>query len=129
MGRSIDDIELYLRSLDRKFERDGETFVVASGPASTPVAILVHEPSLLIRADIGRAPADAARQVAVFRRLLELNGTDLVHGAYGLEGDEIVLTVGLPLENLDLNELASALADVDLALARHVEPLHALATG
>jgi hypothetical protein len=128
MPRNVDDVETFLYRLDRQFERDGEAFVLHSGGGGTPIAVLVHDPVLLIRVDIGKAPSDAERQLKVFRRLLELNGTDLVHGSYGLEGDEIVLSAGLPLENLDMNELASVLADVDLALARHVEPLRELST-
>ncbi len=126
MPRTVDDVETFLYRLDRHFERDGDAFVVSSGVAATPIAVLVHDPVLLIRVDIGKAPKDEKRQLAVFRKLLELNGEDLVHGSYGLEGDEIVLTAGLQLENLDLNEIASALADVDLALARHVQPLREL---
>ena len=126
MARSTDDIELYLRSLERTFNRDGDTFVVATGEVTAPIAIHVADTLALLRVDIGSAPQDDARKLAVFRRLLELNASDLVHGSYGLEGDEIVLAIGLPLENLDLNELGAALADIDLALVRHVKPLRDL---
>jgi hypothetical protein len=129
MARTADDVEQYLKSLDRQFERDGASFLVASGAEGTPIALLVHETLLLLRVDIGKVPTDPARQLAVFRRLLELNGEDLVHAAYSLEGNEIVLDAGLPLENLDLNELASALSDVDLALVRHARALRTLAMG
>lgn len=126
MARSTDDIELYLRSLERTFNRDGDTFVVATGEATPPIAIHVADALALLRVDIGTAPTDDARKLAIYRRLLELNASDLVHGSYGLEGDEIVLAIGLPLENLDLNELGAALADIDLALVRHVKPLRDL---
>jgi hypothetical protein len=129
MARTTDDIELYLRSLERTYSREGDTFVVASGAEGTPIALHVADSLVLVRVDIGKVPADDARKLTVFQRLLELNASDLVHGAYGLEGDEIVLAIGLPLENLDLNELGAALADVDLALARHVKPLRDLSHG
>lgn len=129
MARTADDIDLYLKSLDRPFERDGGSFLVASGVETPPIALLVHESLLLLRVDIGKVPTDPSRQLAVFRRLLELNGEDLVHAAYSLEGEEIVLDAGLPLENLDINELASALSDVDLALVRHARALRTLAMG
>jgi hypothetical protein len=128
MPRNVDDVETFLYRLERQFQRDGDAFMVASGVAATPVVVLVNDPVLLVRVDIGHVPSDASRQVAVFRKLLELNGSDLVHGSYGLEGDEIVLAVGLQLENLDLNELGAALADIDLALARHVPVLRDLST-
>ncbi|MBM4357075.1 MAG: CesT family type III secretion system chaperone [Deltaproteobacteria bacterium] len=129
MARTTDDIELYLRSLERTFDRNGDTFVMASGAATTPIAVHVADSLVLVRVDIGKVPSDDTRKLALFRRLLELNASDLVHGAYGLEGEEVVLGLGLPLENLDLNEFASALADVDLALARHVKPLRDISQG
>jgi len=51
-----------------------------------------------------------------------------MHVAYGLEGDTIVLSAALELENLDLNELEALLSDVDLALARHVPTLREAAS-
>ncbi len=129
MARTVDDVELYLRSLDRQYVRDGEAFVLASGLEETSIGLLVHDPLVLVRVDIGTAPTDSVRQVALFRRLLELNGEDLIHSSYSLEGDQISLGAGLRLENLDMNEVASVLSEVDLALARHAQPLRALARG
>jgi hypothetical protein len=48
----------------------------------------------------------------------------MVHSAYGLEGDRIVLAAALELVSLDLNELEAVLADIDLALAEQVPTLH-----
>jgi len=129
MARTVDDIELYLKSLERTFERDDDIFLIASGEAGIPVAVHVHDSLVLVRVDIGRVPEHDAQKLAVFRRVLELNGSDLVHASYGLEGDEVVLGAALPLENLDFNELSSMLADVDLALARHVNQLRELSRG
>ena len=53
--------------------------------------------------------------------------SDLVHASYGLAGDAIVLTAGLPLENLDANELAVVLSDIDVALVSHIGELRKLA--
>jgi hypothetical protein len=60
------------------------------------------------------------------RRLLELNASGLLHAAFALEGDQIVLTAALELQNLDANELAAVLADLDMALGEHVPGLVAL---
>jgi hypothetical protein len=48
---------------------------------------------------------------------------DLVHGSYGLEGDHIVLTDTLELENLDYNEFEASFDSVTLALASHLGAL------
>ena len=65
----------------------------------------------------------------LFRTLLQLNTTDLVHGAFGIEGDAIVLVDALELENLDFNELQAVIDDMSMAvskqhatLARYHEP-------
>jgi hypothetical protein len=128
MPRNVDDVETFLLRLNRYFERDANTFMLSSGLAGPPIVIRVDEPILVLRVDIGRLPEDRDRQNAVMRELLTYNATDLVHAAYALQDDEIVLTSGQPLENLDLNELAAVLSDVDIALARHVKSLRQLAT-
>ena len=45
------------------------------------------------------------------RRLLELNATDLLHGSYGIQGNEVVLTEALELSHLDYEEFLASLAD------------------
>ena len=63
----------------------------------------------------------------MFRHLLQLNATDLLHASYGVEGDSILLSAALELDNLDLNEIEAALADVSLALSNHVPVLREMA--
>ena len=116
-----------LHTLNRNFAGEEGLFRVSSGQSAPPIAIRVDEPIVVVRVDIGKLPQDAGKHTALFRKLLELNSSDLMHAAYGLEGDDIVLTAGLELDNLDANELAATLSDIDLALARHVAELHELA--
>jgi hypothetical protein len=123
MPRTAEDVENYLLHLDRRFENDGGTYLVTGGQGSTPIAIRVAPPIVAVRVAIGKVPGDAEHQARLFRRLLEFNASDLMHVAYGIEGDTVVLSTALELENLDLNELEAALSDVDLALARHVPAL------
>ncbi len=95
------------------------------GTGQSPVALRLAPPILVIRADIGAVPTGKG-QAGVFRRLLELNAEDLVHSAYGLEGSSMVLSAALELDNLDPNELEAVLADVDMALAKHIPELRKL---
>ncbi|MSP26099.1 MAG: hypothetical protein EXR75_13260 [Myxococcales bacterium] len=127
MGRTIDDLEAYLTRLDRRFERELDTFLLPSSLVGTAIAISVADSIVMLDVDIGMVPADAARQLAVFRKLLEHNVTDLLYTSYGVERDEIVLSGCIELENLDLNELSAILADIELALAHHVPALKKLA--
>ncbi|HEY8945693.1 MAG TPA: CesT family type III secretion system chaperone [Polyangiaceae bacterium] len=124
MVQTNEDLEAYLTRLERSFERieDG-TYVIKMGAGRPLVAARLAPPVLVLRVAIGSAPSGSA---ALYRRLLELNATALLHAAYGLEGDRIVLASALELESIDLNELEAVLADIDLALAEHVPSLHEL---
>lgn len=128
MPRTQQDVEAYLLRLERRFEphEDG-TYVVSSGPDLPPVVIRVAPPVVVLRVDIGPVPTGgAAIEARVYRRLLELNARDLVHASYGVADGTIELSAAIELDNMDLNELEAALADIDLALATHVTEIRAL---
>jgi hypothetical protein len=125
MAKSHEDLEAYLNRLERRFERleDG-TYLVALATNQPPVAMRLAPPVLVMQVTIGEGPAgNAALEAPVFRRLLELNSSDLVHAAYGLDGSNIVLSAALEMDNLDLNELEAVLADLGMALSEHVPAL------
>ena len=63
------------------------------------------------------------QRTALEHRLLELNGNDLLHGSYGIQKNEVVLTEALELEHLDFEEFLSAYESITLALASHIREL------
>ena len=65
------------------------------------------------------AKADAG----FYSTLLELNATDMVHGAYGVTDGKVLLVASLRLENLDYNEFVGTLDDFGMALSKHHERL------
>ena len=101
----------------------------AAQPVAGSTVPPIVPPIVAVRASIGPVPGDEKHQLKLFRRLLEYNASDLMHASYGIEGSTIVLSAALALENLDQNELEVTLADIDLALARHVANLHESALG
>jgi len=127
MPRTLEDVESYLLALGRTYESSGGTLVLHTGESSMAFALRVQPPIVEVQLAVGHPPDDPARQLALYRRLLEFNATDLLHSAYGIENGEIVLTASLELENLDKNELEAVLADIDMALLRHIAPLRELA--
>lgn len=127
MPRTAEDVENYLLQLDRRYENDKGTYVMA-GSEGTAIALRVVPPIVAVRVSIGPAPTDEKQRLRLYSKLLTYNASDLMHVAYGLEGDQVVLSAALPLENLDLNELEALLSDVDLALARHVPSLREAAS-
>jgi hypothetical protein len=127
MPRTADDIEGYLHRLNRTFERQEDTFVISTGVDRPRIALHVADPVVVARVVIGTVPSDEKRQAALFRQMLEYNAADLVHASYGVDNNQLVLSAGEELENIDENELAASLSDIDLALTRHIAKLHELA--
>jgi len=126
--RNEKDVEAYLGRLNRQFsDVDGppgaptKTFLIHSAANFPPIALRVDPPLVLIRVHIGDIPG--ADNVALLRRLLQLNAKSLIHSSFGLEDDRIVLCSALELENLDFNELEATLDEIDMALAQHVPVL------
>ena len=61
------------------------------------------------------------------KTLLVWNATDVVHGAYGIEEGDLVLTDTLELETLDFPELQASLESMQMAAASHIEQIKTLA--
>jgi hypothetical protein len=129
MPRNAEDVETFLFRLNRTFERNDENmFLVSSGSDGAPVVVYVNDPIVVVRVDIGKPPNDDNKKLALYRQLLEYNGAALVHASYALEDGEVTLSAGLALENIDQNEIAAVLSDIDLALALHMPKLRELMT-
>ena len=93
-------------------EQDGVRIVVNFGP-----------PVVVLRVNVMDLPGDAEKRTSLMQKLLELNATELHHGSYGIEGDSVVLTDALQLENLDFNEFQASIDSITLALASHLRAL------
>jgi hypothetical protein len=87
------------------------------------VVVSFSPPVLILRVRVMELPAEPARRTELYRQLLEYNATDLVHGSYGVEGDHVVLTDTLELENLDFSEFEASFDSLTLALATHLGAL------
>ncbi|MDQ3556498.1 MAG: YbjN domain-containing protein [Gemmatimonadota bacterium] len=120
-----DDLESFLLRADLEHEEVGEGMWAVAGAGADGVRIIVnHSPPLLIfRVKVLDVPDSERRCAELYRRLLELNATDLVHGAYGIEGEDVILTETLELENLDFSEFQATIDSFGMALAGHLEEL------
>ncbi|MFO0230402.1 YbjN domain-containing protein [Gemmatimonas sp.] len=125
-----EDIEAFLDRLNA----DGSTYqevepglwVVKPGGALDFDVVVTHNPPVvLLRVKVMPLPADAAESAALNRRLLELNATDLLHGAYGIDGDAGVLTEALELAHLDFEEFLASFESMTLSLTGHLRELAA----
>ena len=124
--RSTKDVEAYLLRMGRRFHEVGEGTWIVRGEREEAVAVSCAEPLVFCRVGVGPAPAPGtAGREALFERLLTLNASVLVHAAYGLDGQTVVLAAALPLENLDYNELEALLAELDMAATQQLPELRA----
>lgn len=119
-----EDVEGYLLRMELPFQELEEgLWVVGDSRDAAPLFVNYAPPLLLVRVEVMKAPGDEELRRALFRELLELNATDLVHGAYGLDESEIVLTDTLQIGDLDFSELQASLESILLALRSHYETL------
>ena len=94
-------------------------------PEDAEVVVHYAPPVVILRVRVMELPDSDPRRGELFRQLLEYNARDLVHGSYGLEGDHVVLTDALELENLDFSEFEASFDSLNLALASHLGSLAA----
>lgn len=91
------------------------------------VAVVAHcsPPLLVLRLKVMKLPAalDDAGLAPFFRRLLELNANDIMHGSYGIEEGDVILSDALELETLEFHELRSSLESLSLAASGHFPEL------
>src|SRR5579859_3854899 len=124
--RTEKDVEAYLRSMHRRYrsvDEKGTTFLVESSGRRPAIAVRVNSPIVVVRVHVG--DLDSAGSPALLRSLLELNARQLLHTSYGLDGNRVVLSSALELENLDFNELQATLDEIDIALAQDLPGLGA----
>jgi hypothetical protein len=81
------------------------------------VAVMLAEPLVVFRAVVMEAPRE--KRLELFTKLLELNATDVVHGAYALEDEKIILIDALEYDTLDYGEFRATLDAFSLALTQH----------
>ncbi|HEY2805083.1 MAG TPA: hypothetical protein VGI92_04415 [Gemmatimonadales bacterium] len=97
-------------------------WVLSNAPDSPELVVHFNPPVLVMRVKVmelgtGNSKAD------LYKHLLKLNATDLIHGSYGIDGDNVVLTDALELENLDFSEFQASYDSMMLALASHLATL------
>jgi hypothetical protein len=118
MAKGIEDVQSYLLKMDLRSEEPREGIWVLSGlDGIDKLVITLAGPVLVFRVKVMELPH--RNREALFRTLLELNASEMMHGAYGVEGDAVVICDALQLENLDYNEFAATIDDISLAVASH----------
>ena len=116
--KTAEDIESYFlkMALTHEEPRNG-TWVVSGLDGIDNLIVTLAGPVVVFRVKVMDLPKHHREEL--YRTLLELNATEMMHGAYGIEGESIVISDALQLENLDFNEFAATVEDIGLAVASH----------
>jgi hypothetical protein len=124
-----EDLESFLIRMDVEYEEVADGMFLVLTPAEELPIVVNHSPPLLIvRLKVMDLPPTGANREELYRKLLELNATDVVHGAYGIEENELILSHTLQLETLDFPELQSAIESVQMAASSHIDTIKRLAS-
>lgn len=123
-----EDLESFLIRMDLEYDEvDEGMFLVQGRNSGLPVVVHHADALLLIRMKVMDLPESMDDEAGFYRTLLELNATDVVHGAYGLENGELIISDTLELETLDFHELRASTESIELAATSHMERIRALA--
>ena len=114
--KSAEDIESYLLRMGIAHEtiKPGIWLVKLDG---SDLVVSIAGPVVAFRLKVMELPRTGREEL--YRTLLGLNTTEMVHGAFGLEGETLVVVHALELENLDMNEFQAVIDDMSLAVAKH----------
>ncbi len=124
-----DQIEAYLIETELPFERvkDGFWLIHDQSDAIDNIVVVHTPPMITFRVKLMEVPTTANRE-ELFARLLKLNATSMVAGAYGLEDEAVVIVDSLQSENLDYNEFQSSIDAIAFAVRDHYTELSELLT-
>ena len=124
---SREDLESFLIRMGLEYEEvDEGMFLTRGDDDGPPVVVHCTDALLLIRMKIMDMPSENESSKDLYRRLLELNATEVVHGAYGIDDGDLILSDTLELETLDFLELQASMESITLAGATHMEQIRSL---
>jgi hypothetical protein len=120
---AFEKLENYLIKMDAKYEAVGEgMWIVEDG--GIKIAIKAEDSIVFFRINLFNLPGKNLEKL--FRKLLELNTTSMMLGAYGIEKEKVVIVDSLTTENIDFNEFQSSIESISLAAVDHFKELKAL---
>jgi len=115
----LSKIENYLMALGVSFEEIGQNTWLIEDPGKGLPKLIISwaDPVVVVRANVMTSPT--REREAFFAKLLQLNAEQLLHGAYALEGDKVILVDTLEYETMDKTEFEASIDAIGFALSEH----------
>ncbi len=116
-------IEQYLINLMVTYREIGENMWLIEDDESylEEVAVMRADPLVVVRTIVMDVPEEGKEEL--YAKLLDLNATDVVHGAYAIEQGKVILIDTLEYDSMDLQEFRATLDAFSLALTQHYKIL------
>jgi len=120
------DIEGYLIRMGVSFDLVGKrTWMIRdSEDAVDNLVVTLNDPIIVFSVKLAVIPEGCDR-LKLYEELLRLNAREMLHGAYGLEGNSILATDTLQAEHLDFNEFQASVDALNLCITSHYRHLQA----
>lgn len=115
-------LEGFFINLELIYEEVGDNMWLITDEENglSSVVVYVQDDLVTLRAKVMDIPVEKREEF--FEELLRLNG-EMVHGAYAIEEESVILIDSLELPTMDLEEFQASLDSTGLALAQHYNRL------
>lgn len=119
-----DTLESYIHRMELAADKvSADTWVVAPESCRHARIILrLDEPIVLYTSPLFSVSEATPDQLGLFRKLLQLND-QILHCAYALDGNQVVLSGAHQVADLDFSEFQAMIEDMSMALDSHLEQL------
>jgi hypothetical protein len=116
---SREKLESYLVNLQLTFQEAGKGTWVVREPEKglASLFVMMADPLVVLRLTVMEVPKKGRGEL--FEELLHLNATDMVHGAYAVDGKNVVIVDTLEGDTLDVEELRASIEAISLAVVQH----------
>jgi hypothetical protein len=123
----LEDLESFLIRMDAEYdELDEGMYLVRTKSEGLPIVLNYSPPLLLLRLKVMDLKEGQGSE-ELYRTLLELNANDVVHGAYGIEDGELIMSDTLELATLDFEEIQASVESIQLAASGHIGRIREIA--
>jgi hypothetical protein len=112
-------VELYLIDMMVSFREIGKNMWLLDDEeyGLGSMVIVYDDPLVVFQVTVMEVPRE--KRLELFTKLLELNARDILHGAYALEENKVILIDTLEYAGMDFTEFKAVLDAFGLALTQH----------